>query len=108
MPGWKGYPELSGRDALVSEATNELIYAIRAVLYALYSHSRSSIRWTKPTQQLDQEEALAYVLAEILCYNILPTESRSIGEIARHAAVAFKGKPPDAKGKRSRREYGVN
>ena len=39
------------------------------------------------------------MLAELLCYDILPAEARGIGEIARHAAVAFKGKPPGVKGK---------
>ena len=49
--------------------------------------------------QLDQEEALALVLAHLRGYALLPEEARSIGELARLAAVAYKGKPPGAKGK---------
>ena len=44
--------------------------------------------------QLDQEEALAFVLAELLGLELLPGEARNIGELARLAAVAYKGQPP--------------
>ena len=49
--------------------------------------------------QLDQEEALALVLAHLRGYALLPDEARNIGELARLAAIAYKGKPPGAKGK---------
>ena len=39
-----------------------------------------------------------YALAHLLRRVILPTEARNIGELGRHAALAFKGKPPNAKG----------
>jgi hypothetical protein len=96
--GAKGYPELPILDGEPTDACNELVYEVRSVLYDLFSTSRSSVRWVDESHQLDQEEALAYVLAHLLRRTILPTEARNIGELARHAALAYKGKPPKAKG----------
>ena len=97
--GGKGYPELSGGDALITHVTNEITYDLSTILHEVYSHCRSSVRWVNASQQFDQEEARAYVLARLLGYIILPAEARPIGESARHAAVAFKGKPRGAKPK---------
>ena len=97
--GTKGYPETGGDGAIIKDVTNELAWNARAALYTLYDMSRSSIRWVKESAQLDQEEALALVLAHLRGYALLPEELRKVGEQARLAAVAFKGKPPGAKGK---------
>ena len=56
------------------------------------------MRWINSSQQLDQEEGLALVLAHLRGYALLPEEARNIGELARLAAIAYKGKPPGAKG----------
>ena len=42
---------------------------------------------------------LAYVLAYVLGYVILPTEAHNLGELVWHAAIAFKGQPPGVKRK---------
>ena len=53
--GGKGYPELSGRDAFITEVTNELTYDLSTVLHEVYSQCRSSVRWVNASQQFDQE-----------------------------------------------------
>ena len=70
--GTKGYPETGGDGAIIKDVTNELAWNARAALYTL-AHLRG--------------------------YALLPEELRKVGEQARLAAVAFKGKPPGAKGK---------
>ena len=89
--GDEGYPELTGDHAVVTEVTNELVYDARTAVYELYSTKRSSVRWIDQTKQLDQEEALAYVLAYLFGRVVLPTEARNLGELARHAAITVVG-----------------
>jgi hypothetical protein len=96
--GGQGYPEFDPVDGATAEATNEVVWDTRAEVHELYLHRRTSVRWVTETRQLDQEEALAYVLAHRLGYTILPAEARSIGELARHAALTYKGRPRNAKG----------
>ena len=76
--GGKGHPKRSGRGRAVSWATNELVHAAQCLLYELYDKRRVEVRWLNETQQLDQEEALAYLLADVLDYELLPGEARSI------------------------------
>ena len=97
--GGKGYPTTGGDGAVVKVVTNELVWLIRVILFDLFTNRRSSVRWVKETQQLDQEEGLALTLAHLLGYELLPEEARTIGELARKAAIAYKGKPPGVKGK---------
>ena len=97
--GGKGYPETMSRKPDVEMLTNQLVYDARTAVHEVFTTSRSSVRWVRESQQLDQEESLAYVLAHLLGHQIMGEESRKIGELARHAAVAFKGKPPGVKGK---------
>jgi hypothetical protein len=94
----KGHPVTGGDGVLVVEVTNALSWDIRAVLHEVYSTRRSSVRWVNGTQQLDQEEALAFVLAHLRGYELLPDEARSIGNEARKAALLYKGRPPGVKG----------
>ena len=61
------------------------------------SFAADELVWIDDRRQLDQEEALAYVLAALLGHQLLPEEARSIGEQARYATLAFKGRPPRAK-----------
>ena len=97
--GGKGYPEMESREPEVETLTNQLVYDARTAVHEVFATSRSSVRRVRESQQLDQEEALAYVLAHLLGHQIMGEEARKIGELARHAAVAFKGKPPGVKGK---------
>jgi len=92
--GGKGYPEMESREPEVETLTNQLVYDARTAVHEVFATSRSSVRRVRESQQLDQEEALAYVLAHLLGHQIMGEEARKIGELARHAAVAFKGKPP--------------
>ena len=62
-------------------------------MIALFEKHRADVRWVSETAQLDQEEALAYLLADLLDYELLPDEARTIGWAVRGAAKAFKGKP---------------
>ena len=73
--GGKGYPGRSGRGSVPIEATNELLHLAKTVVLELYEQRRSEVRWVKETAQLDQEEALAYLLADLLDYELLPEES---------------------------------
>ena len=96
--GGTGRPETGRNGAIVQAASNALVWNIMVAIHQLYSARRSAVRWVTSTSQLDQEEALAYVLAQLLCYELLPEEARSIGNLARKAALAYKGRPPGAKG----------
>ena len=98
--GGTGYPVTGRNGAIVTTVTNALLWDIRTLLYNLYSMRRSSVCLVKSTQQLDQEEALVCVLADMCGYELLPQEARKVGEQARLAAVAYKGKPHGAKGKK--------
>ena len=97
--GGTGYPATGGDGVRVKDVTSALTWNARAALYPFYVPSRASIRWVTELSQLDQEEALALVLAHLRGYALLPEEARNIGELARLAAIAYKGKPPGAKGK---------
>ena len=101
--GTTGYPETGGDGPLVQAINNALTWNTRAALFTLYDTSRASIRWVNELSQLDQEEALALVLAHLRGCALLPEEARNIGELARLAAIAFKGKPPGAKGKKPKK-----
>ena len=52
--GGKGYPTTGGDGAVVKVVTNELVWLIRVILFDLFTNRRSSVRWVKETQQLDQ------------------------------------------------------
>jgi hypothetical protein len=97
--GGTGYPMIGPHEPKVEKLTNQLVYDARTAVHEVFSTSRSSVRWVRESQQLDQEESLAYVLAHLLGYELLADESRKIGELARQRAIAFKGKPPGVKGK---------
>ena len=72
--GGTGHP-LSGRDGpLITAVTNALSWDTRAVLFNLYTSRRSEVRWVTETSQLDREEALAFVLADLLGYELVPEE----------------------------------
>ena len=85
--GGKGHPGRSGRGSAATVATNALAHLARAVVFELYDQQRAEVRWLNETQQLDQEEALAYLLADVLDYELLAGEARAIGDVARRAAV---------------------
>ena len=91
--GGTGYPARMRPGAVAAEATNALVHACKVVVITLFEKQRADVRWVSETAQLDQEEALAYLLADLLDYELLPDEARAIGWAARGAAKAFKGKP---------------
>ena len=91
--GGEGHPGRSGRGGIVDKVSNELAHRAKTVVLQLFETRRAEVRWVKETAQLDQEEALAYLLADVLDYELLPGEGRAIGDAARHAALIYKGKP---------------
>ena len=100
-------PGRSGRGPKWVEVTNELVHLAKTIVLELFEQRRKEVRWLNETQQLDQEEALAYLLADLLDYELLEKEARAVGKAAQEAARAFKvngkakAKPGGAKPKPS-------
>ena len=85
--GGKGHPGPSGREVVIDKVTNELAHLAKTVVLELYETRRSEVRWVIETAQLDQEEALAYLLADLLAYELLPGEGRSNQHWPRYSPV---------------------
>ena len=92
--GGSGPPGRTGKPPIASEATNELVHLVKIVVLELFEQRRAEVRMVSETARIDQEEAVAYLLGDLLDYELLPDEARAIGKAAQHAAAVFKGKPP--------------
>jgi hypothetical protein len=99
--GGVGDPVRSGERPIASEATNDLVFLAKTVVLELFEQRRSEVRMVSETARLDQEEAVAYLLGDVLGYELLPAEARPIGKAAQHAAAVFRGKPKGSKAKPS-------
>jgi hypothetical protein len=86
--GGSGWPPRLRTGAAVTEAINELVHALKVIVHDLFETRRSEVRWVSETAQLDQEEALAYLLADLLDYELLPEEAHPIGNAAQAARRA--------------------
>ena len=69
----------------------------RCVVHEIFEQHRGDLRMVSATAQLCQEEAMAYLLADLLDYELLPKEAFAIGEEMRDAHRDFKGKPRKGK-----------
>jgi hypothetical protein len=78
--GGHGEPEASGKPAIASVASNELVHHAKIVVLELFEQRRAEVRMLSETARLDQEEALAYLLADLLGYELLADEARTIGK----------------------------
>jgi hypothetical protein len=89
--GGCGPPTPTGRPISPAKITNHLISVAKAVVAELFAKSRERVRRLSESTQLDKEEALAYLLADLGGHELLPDEARSIGKLANKAASAFNG-----------------
>ena len=99
--GGHGEPEASGKPPIATVASNELVHHAKIVVSELFEQRRAEVRMLSETARFDQEEALAYLLADLLGYELLADEARTIGKAAQHAAAVYKGKPKGSKAKQS-------
>jgi hypothetical protein len=99
--GGAGHPRRSGERPIATEATYDLVFLAKTVVLELFEQRRSEVRMVSETARLDQEEAVAYLLGDLLDYELLPEEARPIGKASQHAAAVYRGKPKGGKGKPS-------
>ena len=92
MDSWR-----SGERPVLVEATNEDIHDVKVAVHEVFEQGRGDIRMVSETAQCCQEEAMARLLADLLDYDLLPTEAFAIGEEARDAHRVYKGKPRKGK-----------
>lgn len=87
----------SGEPAVATEATNEDVNQAKIAVHEAFQQHRGDLRMVSSTAQVMQEEAIAYLLADLLGYELLPGEAFAIGEEARCAHRDYKGKPRKGK-----------
>ena len=79
---------------MATAATNEGYHLVKVGVHEVYEQNKGGVRMISETAQLMQDEAIVYVLADLIGYDLLPAEAFALGATAREAHRHYKGKPP--------------
>ena len=79
---------------MATAATNEGYHLVKVGVHEVYEQNKGGVRMISETAQLMQDEAIVYVLADLIGYDLLPHEAFALGATAREAYRHYKGKPP--------------
>ena len=79
---------------MATAATNEGYHLVKVGVHEVYEQNKGGVRMISETAQLMQDEAIVYVLADLIGYDLLPAEAFALGATAREAYRHYKGKPP--------------
>ena len=92
-----GAPRMTGEPRLATYATLWLVKLAREVVFELFDNKKNRVTIEESWgEMIDKEEAVAFLVADAVGVELLPTEARNIG-VDMRTAITSKERPPGAK-----------